>query len=123
MSGRTSRRAGRRRRLRRGVRLAGWSLLALAVDGRHVHDGLDDPRRRTTPACRSWSASAFAALPVPLPPSWRASVRPSTVPADGDAIAVGPALGAPVADAEFPVVFPGYVLPDDSREEPAHEGS
>ena len=35
----------------------------------------------------------------------------------------GPPLGAPVADAEVPVVFPGYVLPDDSREEPAHEGS
>jgi hypothetical protein len=51
--------------------------------------------------------------------------RPSdlSVPEAGpDAFALGPALGAPVADAEIPVVFPGYVLPDDKREEPAHEG-
>jgi hypothetical protein len=26
-------------------------------------------------------------------------------------------------DAEAPVVFPGYLLPDDNREEPAHGGS
>jgi hypothetical protein len=52
--------------------------------------------------------------------------RPSAHPvpgADAGAFAIGPALGAPVADAEIPVVFPGYVLPDDNREEPAHEGS
>jgi hypothetical protein len=42
--------------------------------------------------------------------------------ADADAVAIGPALAPPVADAEVPVVFPGYVLPDDRREEPAHEG-
>jgi hypothetical protein len=44
-------------------------------------------------------------------------------PAEADAIAIGPALSAPVADTEIPVVFPGYVLPDDRLEEPAHEGS
>jgi hypothetical protein len=52
--------------------------------------------------------------------------RPSDLPvpeAGADAFALGPALGAPVAEAEIPVVFPGYVLPDDNREEPAHEGS
>jgi len=32
-------------------------------------------------------------------------------------------LGAPVADGEVPVIFPGYVLPDDNLEEAAHEGS
>jgi hypothetical protein len=41
----------------------------------------------------------------------------------GDASATAPTLGAPVADAEVPVVFPGYLLPDNNREESAHEGS
>ena len=36
---------------------------------------------------------------------------------------IEPVIGAPVADAEVPIIFPGYVLPDDSMEEPAHEGS
>jgi hypothetical protein len=27
------------------------------------------------------------------------------------------------SDVEAPVVFPGYLLPDDNREEPAHGGS
>jgi hypothetical protein len=31
--------------------------------------------------------------------------------------------GAPASDTEISIVFPGYVLPDDSLEEPAHEGS
>jgi hypothetical protein len=42
-------------------------------------------------------------------------------PVDIDAVDVVPA--APVADAEISVILPGYVLPDDSLEEPVHEGS
>jgi hypothetical protein len=38
-------------------------------------------------------------------------------------ISIEPAALAPYADAESPVVFPGYLLPDDGREEPAHAGS
>ena len=34
-----------------------------------------------------------------------------------------PASAARGADTQVPVVFPGYVLPDDSLEEPTHEGS
>ena len=34
-----------------------------------------------------------------------------------------PVIGAPVADVEVPVFIPGYLLPDDSLEEPVHEGS
>jgi hypothetical protein len=39
-------------------------------------------------------------------------------------ITIEPSAGltAPV-DAETPVVFPGYLLPDDGVEEPAHAGS
>ncbi len=38
-------------------------------------------------------------------------------------ISIEPAARTPYADAESPVVFPGYLLPDDGREEPAHAGS
>jgi hypothetical protein len=31
--------------------------------------------------------------------------------------------GVPAGETEVSIVFPGYVLPDDSVEEPAHEGS
>ena len=36
---------------------------------------------------------------------------------------VEPAVLAPRADTETPVIFPGYMLPDDSLEDTAHEGS
>jgi hypothetical protein len=38
-------------------------------------------------------------------------------------ISIEPAVLAPYAEAESPVVFPGYLLPDDGCEEPAHAGS
>jgi hypothetical protein len=38
-------------------------------------------------------------------------------------ISIEPATLAPYAEAESPVVFPGYLLPDDSGEEPVHAGS
>jgi hypothetical protein len=38
-------------------------------------------------------------------------------------LSVEPAVLAPACDTETPVVFPGYVLPDDSLEGRAHEGS
>jgi hypothetical protein len=65
---------------------------------------------------RAPSAFADGALPSADTPEDRDS------DAGANAVAAGPALGPPVADAEVPVVFPGYVLPDDRREEPAHEG-
>jgi hypothetical protein len=37
-------------------------------------------------------------------------------------ISIEPSAGANDAEIESPVVFPGYILPDDRREEPAHEG-
>jgi hypothetical protein len=44
-------------------------------------------------------------------------------PAPAISISIEPAVLAPYADAESPVVFPGYLLPDDGCEEPAHAGS
>ncbi len=38
-------------------------------------------------------------------------------------ISIEPAALAPYAEAESPVVFPGYLLPDDGGEESAHAGS
>ena len=36
---------------------------------------------------------------------------------------VEPAVAVPGTGTEAPVIFPGYVLPDDSREDSVHEGS
>ena len=38
-------------------------------------------------------------------------------------LSVEPVGTAVDSDTETPVVFPGYLLPDDNHEEPAHEGS
>jgi hypothetical protein len=38
-------------------------------------------------------------------------------------LSIEPAGAAADLGCEIPVVFPGYVLPDDNREDPAHEGS
>jgi hypothetical protein len=38
-------------------------------------------------------------------------------------MSIEPAGGAMEAENQTPVVFPGYLLPDDHREEPVHEGS
>jgi hypothetical protein len=115
-----------RRRLRRGVRRAGWSLLVLASMTATFTMGwttrgsgvlrlaILDTAANGRDKDRAPSASVGRA---------RLSVdAPTEGDVDADAVAIGPALGPPVADAEVPVVFPGYVLPDDRREEPAHEG-
>ena len=55
------------------------------------------------------------------------AVEPPVSDADGTPtavlISIEPAGGAIEAEAETPVVFPGYLLPDDHREEAVHEGS
>jgi hypothetical protein len=125
--------AGRRRprrRLRRPVRVAarillvlvplvgsvgaGWSNWSSRAIGRPVavtpagtRDGDDRagavPLRASRPDDASW-AGAPGRLPVVV-------------------LSIESVAGAPASDAEVPIVFPGYVLPDDSLEEPAHEGS
>lgn len=72
-------------------------------------------------ATRPLAAAEVASLsrPVELSES-RADAAPTAV-----LISIEPAGGVVEADAEIeaPVVFPGYLLPDDHREEAAHEGS
>jgi hypothetical protein len=83
----------------RPVRLPAWSEAADTGE-RHRHDG-------EVPIGSSRSGiAAGAAIEAP--------------PAIVDSVA--PAIGAPIADAEVSVIFPGYLLPDDSREEAANEG-
>jgi hypothetical protein len=124
MSVRAAVRPGSRRRLRRGVRRAGWSLLVLIsmagtfTVGWTTRGGNPRPPGPSTVAFEDDSGGF---LSIPGRRGWR-SDGPAPV-AETDAFAIGPALGAPVAEAEIPVVLPGYVLPDDNREELAHEGS
>ena len=72
------------------------------------------------PSALSSDAGAAASL---------AEVAASPRPFDDDPepaavlISIEPAVGSNDAEAETPVVFPGYILPDDHREVPAHEGS
>lgn len=118
-----------RRRLRRGVRRAVGSLLVLAAMagtfalGWTTRGGgiprLAVPRIAVLDRDAVGRAAALAdgeGLSAQAPTS--AEAEPGA-----DAFATGPALDAPVADAEVPVIFRGYLLPDNSREEPAHEGS
>jgi hypothetical protein len=69
-------------------------------NGSTLRDGLPDDDRTT-----EWtSASAHCQMPSVL-----LSVEPGTTKGE--------------TDGETSVVFPGYLLPDDTREEPPHEGS
>jgi hypothetical protein len=53
-----------------------------------------------------------------------AADRPSAARAPAISISIDPTALAPYADAEAPVVLPGYLLPDDNNaEEAAHAGS
>jgi hypothetical protein len=79
----------------------------------------------------AWVAPSVPGLgPMLLPISNRAGAIPAGHGARGVAgfrptisISIEPAALAPYADAESPVVFPGYLLPDDGCEEPPHAGS
>lgn len=116
-----------RRRLRRQVRLAGCALLALVPIGsaftlgwsnrpdRIVACSIPDPlsSQNTTDDDRITVAVALAREGQPGP-----SASPGVVVLSVDTPAV--AAGTP---ADAPVIFPGYVLPDDSREDSLHEGS
>jgi hypothetical protein len=118
-------RGGRsKRRLRREVRIAGCALLAMAP---------------LISACTvGWSArparvlACSIRLAAPADPSFErgAPLRRARLPqaptidsAEEVLLAIEPAALAPGADNDVPVVFPGYVLPDDSLEGSTHEGS
>ncbi|HZW32103.1 MAG TPA: hypothetical protein VFF52_15430 [Isosphaeraceae bacterium] len=121
-----------RRRLRREVRVAGRVFLVLAPLVAAAVPSPGQANRNPQGIDRSVAvAVAVERTRDRIDPPGAAGLGPS--PADGRSIGGDPGTlpevlsiesvaGTP-ADGEVPIVFPGYVLPDDSLEEPAHGGS
>ena len=126
----TLRRHRPRRRLRRSVRLAGWSVLAMLpiLGGGALGWASLASRAVNLPA---WSELTEAGNPtsndlVGMIGSRRPVVVPTEASIDNSSVVVEsiePTIGAPIVETEVSVIFPGYLLPDDSREEAANEGS
>jgi hypothetical protein len=119
-------RAGRpKRRLRREVRVAGCALLTLAPLLSACTLGWSSRPTRIL-ACAITDATARDRGPgdSALP---RVQASGPGVPSIGSSgvvvLSIEPAVYAPGTGTEVPVIFPGYVLPDDNLEGPAHEGS
>ena len=114
-----------KRRLRREVRVGGYALLALAPLLAACTLGWSGRPARVL-ACSIAEATApdqkFEGSLIPREPSSRLAERPNSSPGEV-VLSIEPAVIAPGTDTEFPVVFPGYVLPDDSLEGSTHEGS
>jgi hypothetical protein len=117
-----------RRRLRRHVRLSACAFLGLAP--------------LASAACFAWSGHASAANPARavasekspltrvclLEPGYEDGLldRGPTAPlgpGHGALLSIEAASPAPSPEAVDSVTLPGYLLPDNSREEPSHEGS
>jgi hypothetical protein len=118
-----------RRRLRREVRLAGCTLMALVPivsactlgwsnrPDRIIACSISDPFQSQSTTHRDGSIENLS-LPRE---NW---TGPSAVASPGIVVlSTEPAVLAPGTAPETPVIFPGYVLPDDSREDSLHEGS
>ena len=114
-----------KRRLRREVRIAGCALLALAPLLSACTVGWSGRPGRVL-ACSIAEANAPG---HPLEPSTGPrdasgrSALPPVSSAGAVVLSIEPPVTVPGIDTEVPVVFPGYVLPDDSLEETTHEGS
>ncbi len=112
------------------MRLAGWSLLAtlLILSGGALGWASLASRAVNLPAWRELAKAGDGNRDdmTGMIGSSRAFVVPAATSIDTSSVVVKsiePVFGTPIADAEVSVVFPGYVLPDDSLEEPANEGS
>jgi hypothetical protein len=68
------------------------------------------------------SKASLAAAESSGPARSSSSIKPVSLPM-APAISLEPAALTPVVDVESTVVFPGYLLPDDDREDPTHAGS
>jgi hypothetical protein len=125
ITGRTARRV--RRRLRREVRFASFALLALVPiasvctlgwsnrPDRILACSIPDPQQ-ITPDSHALADIARIGVEYQSPQSTISS--PGAV-----ALSVDPAVVVPGIGSEALVIVPGYVLPDDSREDSVHEGS
>ncbi len=126
--GMVNRRTGRRRRLRRHVRVSACALLGLAP--------------LAVAACFAWSGGRVPAAPLSASASRNDELkrvclfepatesgfieRRRTASVDHDPVtllSIEATSPAPGPEVEECVILPGYLLPDNSREEPVHEGS
>ena len=115
-----------RRRLRRQVRVAGYALLGflpLLMALTHWTDAqsIRHPGARLL-SLQSRPSRGEAPAGEAGPEVWHSvsAATPSLTPV---LLSVEPVGTAVDSDTETPVVFPGYLLPDDHHEEPLHEGS
>lgn len=110
-----------KRRLRREVRLAASAMLAFL--GMGLAWELMAPRRiELAPSLMvspSWLSAGLTASPPAAPSDGERALSASLPSVLLSIEAVGTAADA---DAEAPVVFPGYLLPADTHEEAVHEG-
>jgi hypothetical protein len=117
-----------RRRLRREIRLAGLALLTLAPLVSLGTLGWSSRPGRVL-ACSISDAVEHSAAnrssPEELIPGSQSAARSgSRIGSSGMiTLSVEPAITTPGTEPRVPVVFPGYVLPDDAREDTAHAGS
>ena len=114
-----------KRRLRREVRIGGCALLALVPLLAACTLGWSGRPARVL-ACSIAEATApdqgFEGSTFSHDPAGRSMETPVGIQRVV-LLSVEPSAIAPGTDTENPVVFPGYVLPDDSLEDSTHEGS
>jgi hypothetical protein len=116
-----------RRRLRREVRLASCALMALVPIVSACTLGWSNRPDRivacsiSDPLLLGSDRDDFAISPRAGRGTDRA--QPATTSAGVVLLSIEPAIVVPGAAPEAAVIFPGYVLPDDSREDSLHEGS
>jgi len=117
-----------RRRLRRQVRLAGCALLTLAPLVSLCTLGWSSRPSRIV-ACsisdRLETGAELQGFVGPHDQRQQRTVRtgPPIGSASAVVLSIEPAAAASGADAVVPVIFPGYVLPDDGPEGSSHAGS
>jgi hypothetical protein len=116
-----------RRRLRREIRLAGCVLLALMIMGLAVNCWWTSQPGWLLLAAHVSTRPGPTKLADPkLLPGRKPPLNQlggSVVSVPSLTLSIEPLATTPSSDSEIPVVFPGYVLPDDNIEEPPHEGS
>jgi hypothetical protein len=118
-----------RRRLRRQVRLAGCTLLALVPMASACTLGWSNRPDRIV-ACaisdpmQGELSTDAAASPGRTAPDFQTQTGPATVAPAGVVVLSSDSPVAPAGTAAEPtVILPGYILPDDTREDLLHEGS
>jgi hypothetical protein len=111
-----------KRRLRREVRMTGFAILALScVTATWNH--WRSPGKQLWFAPTSLSTLAHPARPGSAAGTDLAETSQTATHLLPILLSIEPVGTSAEADVEAPVVFPGYLLPDDNREEPAHGGS